>query len=72
MDPNPMEIEIKRALAAASLRVVLLMDGSKFSQRSASILMHQRRIHALVTDREPPRKIQRQLREAGVEWILAE
>jgi DeoR/GlpR family transcriptional regulator of sugar metabolism len=72
MDPNPMEIEIKRALAAAATRVVLLMDGSKFGQRSASVLLHPRRIHALVTDREPPRKIQRQLRADGVEWILAE
>jgi DeoR/GlpR family transcriptional regulator of sugar metabolism len=72
MDPNAMEIEIKRGLAVAASRVVLLMDGSKFGQRSASILMHPRRIHALVTDREPARKIQRQLRETGVEWILAE
>lgn len=72
MDPNPMEIEVKRALAGAASKVVLLMDGSKFGRRSAGVLMHPRRIDALVTDREPPREIQRQLRSAGTGWILAE
>jgi len=53
-DPNPLEIEVKRAFAACSDRVVLLMDHRKFTVTSASIVLHPRRVHALVTDQQPP------------------
>ncbi len=66
MDPNPLEIEVKRALAACSERVILLMDHRKFVVNSGSILLHPRRIHALVTDQAPPKQIRKLLGKHGV------
>ena len=70
MDPNPLEIEIKRAIAAHSERVILLMDHRKFSISSSSIMIHPRRIHALVTDRSPPRAVIKLLEGNGARIIF--
>ncbi len=71
MDPNPMEIEIKRALAAASSRVVVLIDSRKFGQTSTSVMIHPKRLHAVVTDKMPPEAIKRAMRMAGVRIVVA-
>jgi DeoR/GlpR family transcriptional regulator of sugar metabolism len=71
MDPNPLEIEVKRALAACSERVVLLMDSRKFHLASASVMIHPRRLHALVTDAPPPAAIARHLESEGVRVVVA-
>lgn len=70
MDPNPLEIEVKRALAAASGRVVLLMDSRKFEISSTSLMIHPRRLHALVTDAPPPAAVRRRLTSAGVRVVV--
>lgn len=51
VDPNPLEIEVKRALAARAGRVVFLLDSGKFAIASASVVLHPRRIHTVVTNR---------------------
>lgn len=71
MDPNPMEIEVKRALAASASRIVMLLDGSKFGERSASVVLHPRRIHAVVTDRTPAAVLHRRMREWGIRIVVA-
>lgn len=71
-DPNPLEIEVKRAWAAVSGRVVVLLDARKFGVRSASVMIHPRRIQALVTDAPPPPAIAAILAEHGVEVVVAE
>ncbi len=71
MDPNPLEIEIKRALAAASRRVVALIDSHKFGQTSTSVMIHPKRLHAVVTDKMPPAAIKIALRKAGVRIVVA-
>lgn len=70
-DPNPLEIEVKRALAAISKRVVLLLDASKFGVRSAAVMLHPRRLHAVVTDQAPPKAVAACLARNGVQVILA-
>lgn len=72
VDPNPLEIEAKRALAACAERVVMVLDAAKFSRSAACTTLHPRRLHALITDAAPPRAICTQLRAAGVELILAD
>ncbi len=72
LDPNPLEIEAKRALAACAERVVMLFDAAKFTRSAACVTLHPRRLHALITDAPPPKPIRTQLREAGVELILAD
>jgi DeoR/GlpR family transcriptional regulator of sugar metabolism len=71
-DPNPLEIEVKRALAAISGRVVLLMDSRKFGTRSAAVMIHLRHLHAVVTDAPPPPEISTRLAEHGIEVLIAE
>lgn len=70
-DPNPLEIEVKRAWAAASGRVVLLLDAGKFGLRSAAVMIHPRRLHAVVTDAPPPPAIAALLAKHGVEVVIA-
>jgi DeoR family transcriptional regulator, fructose operon transcriptional repressor len=71
MDPNPMEIEVKRVMASCAQRVVLLLDAGKFLLRSNSVMIHPRRLDALVTDSQPPPEIMAQLQEHGVRMVLA-
>jgi DeoR family transcriptional regulator, fructose operon transcriptional repressor len=71
-DPNPLEIEVKRSLAAIAQRTVLLVDSRKFGARSAAVTLHPRRLHALVTDHTPPLPIQDLLQRNGVRWVIAE
>ena len=71
-DPNPLEIEVKRAWAAISGRVVLLMDSRKFGVCSAAVMIHPQRLHAVVTDAPPPPEIGMRLAEHGVEVVIAE
>lgn len=56
-DPNSLEIEVKRAWAAVSARVVLLLDSRKFGVRSAAVMIHPRHLHVVVTDSPPPSEI---------------
>jgi DeoR/GlpR family transcriptional regulator of sugar metabolism len=71
LDPNPLEIEAKRALAGCAARVVMLLDSEKFTRASASVTLHVRRLYALVTDAEPPSEVKTQLEAAGVRIIVA-
>ncbi|MCC5850205.1 MAG: DeoR/GlpR transcriptional regulator [Verrucomicrobia bacterium] len=68
-DPNPLEIEVKRALAAMADRVVLLMDSRKFSVEAASLMIHPRRLHALVSEAPVPEAVGGMLEGCGVEVI---
>lgn len=53
-DPNPLEIDVKRAMAASVERVVLLMDSTKFGVRSLSPVLPLDRIHVLITNDDIP------------------
>lgn len=60
-DPNPMEIEVKRAWAAVARKTILLLDHSKFGKRSLAVTIHPRNLSALVTDAAPPGEVARLL-----------
>ncbi len=70
MDPNPLEIEAKRAMAASSRKVILLMDSTKFHTVSQSVTIHPKRLHAVVTDKPLPKPVTAQLAKSGVEVVL--
>lgn len=70
-DPNPLEIEAKRALASKARRVVMLLDSSKFGLRSAAVTLHPRRIDALVADAKPPAAIGALLKEHKIRLMVA-
>jgi len=63
--------EMKRRMMDAARRTVLLIDRSKFGQRSFVRIGALAGIHTVVTDAKPPRDLCDALREAGVELIVA-
>lgn len=70
-DPNPLEIEVKRAWMTISRKTVMLLDGGKFGRRAAAVTTHPRRLHALVTDQKPPAAVEAFLESHGVELRIA-
>ena len=63
--------EMKKRMMAAARRTVLLVDRSKFGQRSFARIAGLDGIDAVVTDAEPSRDLRDALRDAGVELIVA-
>jgi DeoR/GlpR family transcriptional regulator of sugar metabolism len=65
-DPNPLEIQIKRAMAASAARIVLLIDSSKFGLRSLLPIVSLTAVSEIVTDDQAPADYVEQLREMGI------
>ena len=70
-DPNPLEIQVKRAMAESVDQVVLLLDSSKFGLRSTSLLLPVTQIHTLITDAGAPQDDVDGLRALGVDVRIA-
>ena len=70
-DPNPLEIQVKRAMTASVDRVVLLVDSSKFGQRSLCLLLPFDRVHVIITDAGAPAGDVKRLRALGVDVRIA-
>lgn len=64
-------IEIQRAMMKAARRVVLCVDHTKFGRQSISRLCELDAIDTLITDQVPLPEMQRALKAAGVELIVA-
>lgn len=65
-DPNPVEIEVKRAMAASAKHVVLLLDSSKLGIRSTQQVLPLKNIEVLITDKKIDRKHLKTLRANGL------
>jgi len=50
MDPNPLEMEVKKAMIQSAKRKILLADSSKIFKRSLSTLIQLNQIDVLITD----------------------
>ncbi len=66
MDPNPLEIEVKRALCKRAAKVVLLIDAEKFGRRSTLPVLGLEEVDEVVCDAKPARALAAALRVAGV------
>ncbi len=53
-DPNPLEIQVKRAMAASASRVVMLLDSTKLGVKSLSRILPIESVHIVVTDGDAP------------------
>lgn len=62
-DPNPQEIEVKRAMAAAAREVVLLADATKIGRVSLQQVLPWNQITCLVTDGKAPAHLLRALKK---------
>jgi DeoR/GlpR family transcriptional regulator of sugar metabolism len=70
-DPNPLEIQIKRAMHRAARRTVLLLDSTKFGRRSLAPILPLQEIDVLVTDSNAPGEMLEQLQSLGIEVHIA-
>jgi DeoR/GlpR family transcriptional regulator of sugar metabolism len=70
-DPNPLEIQVKQAMADSASKVVALMDSTKFGVRAFSQLLKPEAIHALITDTAAPEDDVKALREIGIDVHIA-
>ncbi len=70
-DLNPLEIQVKQAMAGSASKVVALMDSTKFGVRAFSQLLRPESIHALVTDSAAPEADLLALSELGIEVHVA-
>jgi DeoR/GlpR family transcriptional regulator of sugar metabolism len=71
-DPNPLENQVKVAMAASAERVIALVDSSKFGQRSLARVVPLDTIQTLITDAEAPGDTLDALRAAGIDVHVAE
>jgi DeoR/GlpR family transcriptional regulator of sugar metabolism len=70
-DPRMLEIQVKRAMIASAQEVVLLMDSTKFGVRSLMKILDFSEVRILVTDDGAPESFLAELRERGVEVVVA-
>ncbi|MCS7222235.1 MAG: DeoR/GlpR family DNA-binding transcription regulator [Anaerolineae bacterium] len=70
-DPNPLEIQVKRAMNASAEQTILLLDSSKFGVRSLSPIIPLQEVDILVTDAGASVDVLNALREMGIEVHIA-
>lgn len=70
-DPNPMEIEVKQAMAFSAHQIVLLLDSSKLGTRSLMEIIPLRKVDTLITDKPLPDAYKALLLQHGVATIIA-
>jgi len=66
-DPNPLEIQVKRAMWRSADKVILLLDSSKFGYSSLASILPLEAIHILVTDQYAPQDMLKRLNQMGIE-----
>ena len=64
-------IEIQRAMLKAARKIIFCLDHTKFGRQSVSPLCDLDQVDAVVTDHLAPPELVNQLREKGVEVVLA-
>lgn len=64
-------IDIQLAMMRAAAKVIFCIDHTKFGRRSVSPLCDLKPVHTIVTDSLAPADLIRQLRDRGIEVIVA-
>lgn len=70
-DPNLLESQVKVEMRAAASKVVMLLDSTKFGQRSFTKTFRIDEVDVLVTDDRVPRSAVEELMERGVDVHIA-
>ncbi len=70
-DPNLLESQVKMEMRAAAGKTVMLLDSTKFGQRSFTKTFRLDEIDVLVTDDRAPRSVLGELAERGVDVRIA-
>jgi len=70
-DPNTLEIQVKRAMAASAGRAVLLLDSTKFGVRSLARILPLEKIAVIITDDGVSPEYVEHLRTLGIDVHVA-
>lgn len=65
------EAALNRAMIAASDKVVVLADHTKFNHRSFSKIAEMDKVNILITDADLPNKLRERLSDKGIQIIVA-
>jgi DeoR family fructose operon transcriptional repressor len=68
-DPNPLEIQVKRAMMRCARRTVILVDASKIGVESLKTVCSPGEINAIVTDENGLNPTLQAFRESGIEVL---
>jgi DeoR/GlpR family transcriptional regulator of sugar metabolism len=71
-DPNPLEIQVKRAMHNCAEQTILLLDSSKFGVRSLAPIIPLQEIDILVTDACAPQAMLDELARLGIQIHVTE
>jgi len=72
MERDPLMVQGERKLIAQAEELVVLVDSSKFAQRSSLIACPLERVRTIITDDGVPAEVPAMLEQAGVDLIVAE
>jgi DeoR/GlpR family transcriptional regulator of sugar metabolism len=70
-DTHLLEIELKKAIVDKVKEIIILVDGSKFSQSGLASYAPIDRVSKIITDRIAPRNEIEKIRSIGIEVIVA-
>jgi DeoR/GlpR family transcriptional regulator of sugar metabolism len=68
---NELVVEVEQKMMAQSAQTILLVDASKFGRRAMAPICELRKLHTLITNREPPRELSAALDAGKVRLINA-
>lgn len=71
-DFNVYEVELKRKMVAKSKRVIALLDHTKLGYTSTTQFAKVKEIDVIITDKKTPEKTIEEIRNTGIEVIVAE
>jgi DeoR/GlpR family transcriptional regulator of sugar metabolism len=69
-DVNAEEVELKRAMVEAAKEVIAVLDSSKWDQVTLATFCPLERLKLIITDKEAPAHLVKQVRKLGVEVLL--
>ena len=72
MNSHALLVDIQRAMIRAAQKVIFCLDHTKFGRKSVSILCDLEPVDVIVTDAGVPTDLCQQLRDSGIEIVIAQ
>jgi DeoR/GlpR family transcriptional regulator of sugar metabolism len=71
-DSHLLEIELKKHIVNCAEEIIVLADGSKFSQSGLASYADLNQVNKIITDDTAPRHVIEDIREKGIDVIIAD
>jgi len=72
MNPNMLEIQVKKAMVKSAREVIMLLDSSKFGTVSLTRILDSSAVDVIVADENIPQEIYDRLSREGIDIHIAE